>query len=93
MREDGDGCPGLMEVPLIYPVLLFVFCIASGIAFIWNIGGLATRMRASLERDPKYVALFGRLPWLPRAFFGAWCIVFGIGQLIYFYGFTHGKWG
>jgi hypothetical protein len=85
----GAVALGVMEVPLIYSVLLFVFGIAMGIGFIWDIGGVASRMHAQLERDPKYDGLYK--PWWPRAF-GVWAILFSVGQLVYFYGFTHGMW-
>jgi hypothetical protein len=78
---------------LLYPVLLFVFGIAMGIGFIWDVGGPASRMRAQMHArsqwDPAYRAFYR--PWWPTAF-GVWSIVFSVGELVYFYGFTHGMW-
>lgn len=76
---------------MVWSLALFVVCAALGIAFIWDVGGFAARLRRQLDWDPVYRALYRRLPWFNRAF-GVWCIVFGVGQLIYFYGFTHGMW-
>jgi hypothetical protein len=73
-------------------VLLSVCGTAMGIAFIWDVGGLASRMSARLVvRDPVYGALYRRVPWLNRAF-GVWCILFSVGELVFFYCFTHGMW-
>jgi len=77
---------------LIYSVLLLVFGVAMGTTFIWDLGGMASRMSTRLvARDPDYAALYRRMPWLNRAF-GVWSIVFSVGQLVYFYGFTHSIW-
>ena len=71
---------------MLYPVLLSVCGITMGIAFIWDVGSLASRMSARLVvRDPVYAALYRRVPWLNRAF-GFWCILFSVGELVYFYG-------
>ena len=83
-RPDGGS--------LLYPVLLFVFSFAIGIALIWDVGGVASRMSAQLvARKPVYAALHRRAPWLNQAF-GIWCILFGIGELVYFYGLAHDMW-
>jgi len=72
-------------------VLILVVCVAMGVTFIWDVGGLASRMRARLDWDPGYRALYRRVPWMDRVI-GVWWIAFGIGQLIYVYGLTYGKW-
>jgi hypothetical protein len=55
-----------------------------------DVGGLATTMRARLDAMPILGASHRRLPsWAFRAF-GVWCIVFGIGQLIFVYAIVHG---
>jgi len=77
---------------LVYSALLFVFGVAMGVTFIWDIGGMATRLREQeIGKGGISTALFKRAPWMPRAF-GVWAIVFGIGQLIYVYGLTHSYW-
>ena len=66
-------------------VLLFVFAVAMGAAFTWDIGGLATKMRQRLEAKSIFGDLYKRMPsWTFRAF-GVWCFVCGIGWLIYVY--------
>lgn len=77
---------------MIVPVLFFVAAVAMGATFIWDIGGLASKMRADLDESPLHGALHRRLPsWAYRAF-GVWCIIFGTGVLVYFYGLAHGAW-
>lgn len=77
---------------MLYSILLFVFSFAMGIAFIWDVGGVASRMSARLvARDTVYAALYRRAPWLNQAF-GIWCILFSIGELVYFYGLIHDMW-
>ena len=65
--------------------------VAIGVVCIWDVGGLATMMRARLEERSVMRAWYRRLPsWTFRAF-GVWCIVFGIGQLIYVIATVHGR--
>jgi hypothetical protein len=64
-------------------VVLLALAVAMGVVFIGDIGGRATRLRSRLETRSMMRAWYKRLPpWTFRAF-GVWCIVFGIGQLIY----------
>jgi hypothetical protein len=77
---------------LIGSVLFCAAVIAIGIAFIWDIGGLASKMRVRAEESPVSGGLYRRMPsWAFRAF-GVWWIICGIGWLIYAYGLTHGEW-
>jgi hypothetical protein len=72
-------------------VVLLVVAVAMGVVFIWDVGGAATAMRARLETKSPMGALYKRLPpWTFRAF-GVWCIVFGIGQLIFVIATVHGR--
>jgi hypothetical protein len=58
-----------LETCVIGPVLVLVLAVAIGIAVIWNIGGVLTRMRARLNAMPLLGATYGRLPsWVFRAF-------------------------
>jgi hypothetical protein len=71
-------------------VVLLVVAAAMGVVAIWDVGGLATTMRARLEAMPVLGASYRRLPsWTFRAF-GVWCFVFGIGQLVFVYITVHG---
>ncbi|MBO0801587.1 MAG: hypothetical protein J2P25_00715 [Nocardiopsaceae bacterium] len=80
----------VMEASLVGSVLLLFMGIAMGITAIWDIGGVASRMRADLEEWPLFGGLYRRMPsWTFRAF-GIWCIIFGIGQLIFMYSITRG---
>ena len=64
-------------------VVLLVLAVAMGVVFIGDVGGTATKMRSRLEERSMMRAWYRRLPpWTFRAF-GVWCVVFGIGQLIY----------
>jgi hypothetical protein len=54
-----------------------------GVVAIWDLGGLASTVRERRSAMPVLGASYRRLPsWAFRAF-GIWCILFGIGQLIY----------
>jgi hypothetical protein len=78
------------EARLAWSVVLLVVAIAMGALAIWDIGRLATTMRARLEAMPMAGASYRRLPsWTFRAF-GVWCFVFGIGQLVFVYITVHG---
>jgi hypothetical protein len=71
-------------------VLLLVLAVAMGVVAVWDLGGLATTMRTRLDALPLLGASYARLPsWTFRAF-GVWCIVFGIGQLIFVFAITQG---
>ena len=71
-------------------VLLLVLAVAIEIVAIWDLGGLASTVRERLSATPVLGASYRRLPpWAFRAF-GIWCILFGIGQLIYVYAMLHG---
>lgn len=71
--------------------LLLVLAVAMGVVAIWDLGSLATAIRARLDPMPVLGASYRRLrPWVFRAF-GVWCIVFGIVQFIYAYATVHGR--
>ena len=70
--------------------LLLVLAVGMGVVAIWDVGGLATAIRARFELMPILGASYRRLPsWVFRLF-GIWCIVIGIGQLIFVYAIMHG---
>jgi len=72
-------------------VVLLVLAVAMGVVCIWDVGGAATAMRARMEERSRMRAWYRRLPpWYFRAF-GAWCFVFGIGQLIFFIATLHDR--
>lgn len=67
-----------------------MLAIVMGAVAIWDVGGMATAIRARLETRPVVGGWYKRLPpWAFRAF-GVWCVVFGVGQLVYVYAITHG---
>ena len=69
---------------MIPSAVLLAFAVLMGIVFIWDLGGLARRMRESLAGLPLGGALYRRMPtWTLRAF-GVWWVIFGIGQFVYF---------
>jgi len=68
-----------------FSVVLLVLAVAMGVVNMWDVGGLASKMRARLE-----AGRYPRMPsWWERVF-GVWCFVFGIGQLIFFIATAHG---
>jgi hypothetical protein len=72
-----------------FSVVLLVVGVAMGVVCIWDVGSVATAMRARLEAKSIMGAWYKRLPpWYFRAF-GVWAIVFGIGQLIFFIATAH----
>jgi hypothetical protein len=72
-------------------VVFLVLAVAMGAVCIWDLGGAATAVRARLEERSVMRAWYRRLPpWTFRAF-GVWCVVFGIGQLIYVIATVHGS--
>jgi energy-coupling factor transporter transmembrane protein EcfT len=72
-------------------VVFLLVALAMGVVFIWDVGRVATAMRARLEERSMMRAWYKRLPpWTFRAF-GVWCVVFGIGQLIFFIATVHGS--
>jgi hypothetical protein len=78
------------EACLTGSVLLLVLALAMGATAIWDLGGLATAVRARLEALPMLGASYKRLPsWALRAF-GVWCFVFGVAQVIFVSAITHG---
>jgi hypothetical protein len=78
------------EACLAGSVVLLVLALAMGAVAIWDVGGLATRIRVRLEAMPILGASYTRLPsWAFRAF-GVWCMLFGISQLIFVFAITHG---
>lgn len=80
---ENDRVVDVMEASLAGSVLLLVMAIAMGITAIWDIGGMASKMRGRLEERSLFGGLYRRMPsWTFRAF-GVWCIIFGIGQLVY----------
>jgi hypothetical protein len=70
-----------------FPLVLLVFAVAIGVVNIWDVGGLASKMRARLEARRYYPPIPS---WWERVF-GVWCFVFGIGQLIFFIATAHGR--
>jgi len=71
-------------------VIILALGLVMGVVAIWDVGGLATTMRARLEGLPMLGASYKRLPsWTFRAF-GVWCVVFAVGQLVYVYVTVHG---
>jgi hypothetical protein len=79
-----------VEAFLAGSVLLLVPDVAMGAVAIWDPGGLATTVRRRLSAMPVLGALNSRTPsWAFRAF-GVWCILCGIGQLMFIYAITHG---
>jgi len=80
----------ILEACLAGSVFLLVLALMMGVTAIWDLGGLATGVRARLDAAPLLGGAYRRLPpWTFRAF-GIWCIVFGIGQLIFVATLTHG---
>jgi hypothetical protein len=80
-----------VEASLAASVFLLVLAVAMGVVAIWDLGGLATTVRGRLSAMPVLGALYRRTPpWAFRAF-GVWCILFGIGQLMFVYAITHGS--
>lgn len=72
-------------------VVLLVLAVSMGVVCIWDIGGAATAMRVRLEERSVMRAWYRRLPsWTFRAF-GVWCVVLGIGQLIYVIATARGR--
>lgn len=69
-------------------IVILVIALAMGVALIWDIQRLASRMREGVESGP-LGGLHKRLPsWTYRAF-GIWCVLFGCGQFAYFFAITH----
>ena len=68
---------------LVIALVFLVFGVAMGVVLIWDIGGLATRMRAEAEERPFTGSLMKRMPsWTFRAC-GIWCVAFGISFCIW----------
>jgi hypothetical protein len=68
---------------LVIALVFLVFGVAMGVVLIWDIGGVATRMRAEAEEQPFTGSLMKRMPsWTFRAF-GIWCVAFGVGFCIW----------
>jgi hypothetical protein len=79
-----------MEAFVAGSVILLVLAVAMGVVAIWDVGGLASTVRERLSAMPVLGASYRLLPsWAFRAF-GVWCVLFGIGQLIYISVFLHG---
>jgi hypothetical protein len=55
-----------------------------GVAFIGDVGGFATRMRKGLQNVQPGVLHRWMPSWTFRAF-GVYCIMFAIGELIFFH--------
>ena len=65
------------------PFVFLMLCVGIGVALIWDVGGFATRVRATAEEQPITGKLAKRMPsWTHRAF-GIWCMVFGVGICIW----------
>lgn len=63
--------------------LMLAFFVVMGVAFFWDLGGFASRMRERLEARPLTGAFYRRMPpWFLQAF-GIWSIVFGIGCFVF----------
>jgi hypothetical protein len=63
--------------------VLLAFGVVMGAVFVWDLGGLASRVRERLEARSLDGAFYRRMPsWFLRAF-GIWCFVFGIGQFAF----------
>ena len=69
---------------MISSVIALVLGLAMGTALIWHLGGFASRMRRGLEGMPVGGAIYRRMPSWTLRVFGAWCLVFAVGQFIYF---------
>ena len=73
---------------MVWSVLLLMFALVMGVVAIWDVGGLTSRMRSRLEAG-SFGAVYERLPsWTFRAW-GVWCVLFGLGQLIFVFATTH----
>lgn len=70
---------------LIPSILLLVYAWGVGAAFLWDVRGVATRVRRKWEARALEGAMLGRqLPsWAFRAF-ALWCFVFGVGEFALF---------
>jgi hypothetical protein len=63
--------------------VLLVLAVAMGVVCIWDIRGRASTMRARLEARSIMGAWYKRLPSWSFRVFGVWCLVCGVGQLLF----------